>query len=75
MESVWLVSVIKDVYEAECGIEIAGIFTTKEKAYEAKAKITEYLEDEEYEDYDIFVIEYDSKELDMLRWYEINEKM
>lgn len=75
MNNVWLVSVVKDIYEEGAGVEIAGIFTTEEKAYEAKAKVIDWLDEEEYEDYEVFVKEYDSSELDVLNWYELEEKM
>ena len=71
----YLVTVVKDKYYSECGIEIVGMFTTKEKAYIAKEKVTIWLEDEEYDDYEVFVVKYDENNLDLIEWYELEEKL
>ena len=40
----YMVTAIRDTYEAN-GVEVAGIFDTEEKAYEAKAKVVEWMEE------------------------------
>lgn len=68
----FLVTAVKDVYDAECGVEIAGMFDTEEKAYEAKEKVETWLENEGFEDFEVFVTLY---EINKLAWYEIEEKL
>ena len=69
---IYMVTVVKDVYDANNGVEIAGIFDTEEKAWKAKARVIEWLENEEYEDYEVFVHE---QEVNNLTWYEIDENI
>lgn len=66
----YMVTAIRDVYDAECGVEVAGIFDTEEKALKAAAKVEEWMEEEECEDYEVFI---SLKETNHLEWYEINE--
>ena len=68
----YLVTVVKDIYEEAIGVEIAGMFDTEKKAYEAKAKVVEWLDDEGYEDYKVFVTLYEPNKLN---WYEIEENL
>ena len=69
----YLVSVKKDIYDEENnGVEIAGLFELEEKAYEAKEKITKWLEEEGYSSFEVFVSLY---EINHLAWYEINENL
>ena len=60
----YLITAVKDVYDAECGVEIAGLFDTKEKAYEAKEKVETWLENEGFEDFEVFIA---MAEINMLR--------
>ena len=71
----YLVTVVKDKYYSECGVEVVGLFTTEEKAYIAKEKVTNWLEAEEYDDYEVFVHKYDESNLDFVMWYELEEKL
>ena len=68
----YLVTAIKDIYEETLGVEVAGVFDAEEKAYEAKAKVTEWLKAEGYEDFKVFVSPY---EMNRLMWYEIDERI
>lgn len=68
----YMVTVVKDIYDANGGVEIAGIFDTEEKAWKAKAMVVEWLENEEYEDYEVFV---HRQEVNNLTWYEIEENI
>ena len=69
----YLVTVIKDVYdETNTGVEIAGLFDTIEKAYEARVKVEKWLEAEGYEDFKVFITHY---ELNKLAWYSIEENL
>lgn len=65
----YMVTAIRDIYETN-GVEIAGIFDTEEKAYEAKAKVVAWMEEEEYEDYEVFVTPMD---VNRIKWYEVEE--
>ena len=67
-----LVTVVKDIYEDAAGVEIAGLFSSETKANEARLKVQNWLDEEEHEDYAIFV---KPVEVDTLSWYEINEKL
>ena len=66
----YLVTAIRDIYSGETGVEVAGIFDTEEKAYDAKVKVENWMQDNEYVDYKIFV---SPIEANYLRWYEIEE--
>ena len=69
----YLVTVIKDRYdETNTGVEIAGIFSTREKAYTARKIVEEWLKKEGFEDGIVMVTECT---LDHLGWYEINKKL
>ena len=65
----YMVTAIRDTYEAN-GVEVAGIFDTEEKAYEAKAKVVEWMEENEYEDYEVFV---SLMSVNHITWYEVEE--
>ena len=68
----YMVTVVKDIYDTNGGVEIAGIFDMEEKAWKAKARVVEWLENEEYEDYEVFVYR---QEINNLTWYEIEENI
>lgn len=68
----YMVTVVKDIYDVNGGVEIAGIFDTEEKAWKAKARVVEWLENEECEDYEVFVRR---QEVNNLTWYEIDENI
>ena len=65
----YMVTAIRDTYEANW-VEVAGIFDTEEKAYEAKAKVVEWMEENEYEDYEVFV---SLMSVNHITWYEVEE--
>lgn len=71
----YLVTAVKDKYYSECGVEVVGLFTTKEKAHIAKEKATNWLEAEEYDDCEVFVQKYDESNLDFVMFYELEEKL
>lgn len=66
----YMVTAVRDIYEAEYGVEVVGIFDTEEKAFKAKTKVAEWMEKEEYEDYEAFVSPVNVNHID---WYEIEE--
>lgn len=68
----YMVTVVKDIYDVNGGVEIAGIFDTEEKAWKAKARVVEWLKNEECEDYEVFVRR---QEVNNLTWYEIDENI
>lgn len=61
----YLVNVVREVNEEEV-LELAGVFDEEEKAYDAKNKIEEWLEEHGYENYQVFV---ESSELNAITWY------
>lgn len=65
----YMVTAIRDIHEAN-GVEVAGIFDTEEKAYEAKAKVVEWMEENKYEDYEVFV---NPIGVNHIGWYEVEE--
>ena len=65
----YMVTAIRDIYETN-GVEVVGIFNTKEKAYEAKSKVVEWMEENEYEDYEVFV---SPMGVNHIKWYEVEE--
>ena len=65
----YMVTAIRDIYETN-GVEVVGIFDTEEKAYEAKTKVEEWMEEEEYEDYEVFVTPI---KVNHIEYYEIEE--
>ena len=66
----YMVTAIRDVYDAECGVEVVGIFDTEEKALKAAAKVEEWMEEEECEDYEVFI---SRTKVNHIAWYEIEE--
>lgn len=68
----YIVTVVKDIYEAEynSGVEVAGVFDDVEKAYEAKVKVENWLKENEYEDWEIFISPVAANHIS---WYEIEE--
>ena len=67
----YIVTAIMDTYDAN-GVEIAGIFDTEEKAIKAKARVEKWMEEEECEDYEVFI---GTLEINKLDWYEIKENI
>ena len=67
----YVVTAMKNVYEAN-GVEIAGIFDSKEKAHEVALKVIKWMEENEFENYEVFTTPYD---VNHFRWYEINERI
>lgn len=61
--------ITRDVYETN-GVEVAGIFDDAEKAYEAKLKVEKWMEENECEDYEVYVTPI---KVNQLAWYEIEE--
>lgn len=66
----YVVTVVKEIYDEGAGVELAGIFDTEEKAMKAKAEVTEWLENEGYEDFEVFAL---FCEPNKLAWYEIEK--
>lgn len=65
----YIVTAIRDTYETN-NVEVAGIFDTAEKAYEAREKVVEWMEENEYKDYEVFV---SPITVNNIAWYEIDE--
>lgn len=65
----YMVTAIRNTDETN-GVEVAGIFDTEEKAYEARAKVAEWMEENEYENYEVFV---SPMSVNRIAWYEVEE--
>lgn len=65
----YMVTAICNIYETN-GVEVAGVFDDAEKAYEAKLKVEKWMEENEYEDYEVFV---SHVAVNHIAWYEIEE--
>lgn len=65
----YLVTAIRDIDEAT-NVEVAGIFNTPEKAFEAREKVAKWMEQQKYENYEVFV---NFVEVNHLDWYEIEQ--
>ena len=64
-----IVTVVKDKYDdMNTGVEVAGIFDTKEKAYSAEMKIVEWLNNNGYKDGEVMIC---NIETNQLVWYEM----
>jgi hypothetical protein len=51
-------------------VELAGIFDTQEKAFEACKMVEEWLEDDGFDNYDVFVLE---AVKNFLVWYDLEK--
>lgn len=67
----YMVTAVRDIYE-ETGVEVAGVFDTEEKAYEAKARIEQWMKANDWEDCAVFV---NHMEVNHLAWYEVEENI
>ena len=65
----YMVTAIRNTDETN-GVEVAGIFDTEEKAYEARAKVAKWMEENEYENYEVFV---SPMSVNRIAWYEVEE--
>ena len=68
----YLVTVAKEPSQEHVGVEIAGIFDSAEMANKAKGLILNWLENNGYEDAEIFV---SPQEVNQLKWYELDKSM
>lgn len=68
----YIVSAVKDIYEEETGVEVAGVFDSEAKAYDAKVEVENWLINEGFEDFKVFVL---PVEVNMLKWYDIEKKV
>ena len=67
----YIVTAIRDIDETN-NVEVAGVFDTPEKAFEARAKVVQWMEDNEYDNYEVFV---NQTKINYLAWYEIEENI
>ena len=70
--TVYVVSAVKDKNEEECGVELAGVFSTKEKANEAKKEVLAWLESNGFSDAEVFLAPH---QMDLFEWYEIRKQL
>lgn len=67
----YIVTAIRDADETN-NEEVAGVFDTPEKAFEAREKVMKWMEDNEYDNYEVFV---NPIKTNYLEWYEIEENI
>ena len=67
----YIVTAIRDVDETN-NVEVAGVFDTPEKAYEAMEIVREWMENNEYDNYEVFV---HPTKINYLAWYEIEQNI
>ena len=67
----YIVTAIRDIDETN-NVEVAGVFDTPEKAFEAREKVVKWMEDNEYDNYEVFV---NQTKTNYLAWYEIEENI
>lgn len=68
----YLVTAVKDIYEDNNGVEVAGIFDSEEKAQKAKKKVEDWLAEHEFEDSAVFALPCD---INKIKWYSIEENI
>ena len=65
-----IVTAVRDKY-GDQGVEIVGVFDSMEKATKAKTMVSAWMEENEYEDYEVFINS--SYGLNDIRFYDIDE--
>ena len=66
----YIVTAVKDIYETDGGVEVAGIFDTEEKAEQAKDSARKYLYEEGWYDCKVFIY---PCEVNHLKWYSMEK--
>ncbi len=71
IDRVFVVTACREPYSDDVGggVELAGIFSSSEKAQKAKALVNDWLKKEGYDEGEVFV---EPKTIDDFNWYEIN---
>ena len=67
----YIVTAIRELDDTT-NVEVAGIFDTPEKAFEAREKVVEWMEQNEYDNYEVFI---QPTKVNYLAWYEIEEQI
>ena len=65
----YIVTAIREIDDTT-NVEVAGIFDTPEKAFEARTKVADWMEENEYDNYEVFI---QPTKVNHLAWYEIEE--
>lgn len=65
----YIVTAIREIDDTT-SVEVAGVFDTPEKAFEAREKVAEWMEQNEYDNYEVFI---QPTKVNHLAWYEIEE--
>lgn len=65
----YIVTAIRDIDETT-GVEIAGIFDSEDKAYKAKAKVESWMEENGFDNCEVFVNE---MTVNRVNWYELEQ--
>ena len=67
----YIVTAIRDIDDTN-NVEVAGVFDTLAKAYEARERVMEWMKNNECDNYTVFV---QPTETNHLAWYEIEENI
>ena len=67
----YIVTARRDINNSN-GVEVAGVFDSEVKANDARNKVLKWMEDNEYEDYEVFVTPII---VNQLNWYDIEENI
>ncbi len=68
----FIVTAIKDKYD-DVGLEIVGVFNDSDKAYKAKEMVENWMQENEFEDYEVFIN--NAYDMNQIRWYGIEEQL
>ena len=66
----YIVAAIRELDENENGVEIAGVFDTPEKAFKAREKVVDWMVENEYDNYEVFIHPTNANHL---AWYDIEK--
>ena len=65
----YIVTAIREIDETT-NVEVAGVFDTPEKASEAREKVAEWMEQNGYDNYEVFI---QPTKVNHLAWYDIEK--
>lgn len=64
----YVVMAIKDLDDVV--VETAGVYDTEEKAYKASVMVEEWMKENEYSNYEVFILDVN---VNFLVWYDLEE--
>ena len=66
----YMVTAIRDGYDGDYGVEVAGIFDTDKKAFKAKERVEKWMKENGYEHSVVFIARMD---VNRIEWYDVEE--